>query len=171
MNNVAGDALENQREGLLSEAHVELQRQRQSHGHLQEYQQDVQRHVSEVQHEVQSQQVASRTTSRSGASESSAEIQPLRRELDTWLLSVAAWKEQHTDAKVQSICFPRSAQILRVRGMLEVRRQKTNTFRQMVLRMRAEIHDSVVRSKEEVAYVLAATTLGVIMHPRSVRDI
>ena len=105
MTSVPSDALENQRRSLLNEATAELQRhQRQSHEHLQEYQQGVRRHVSEVRQEVQVQQVASRedveilrrelsqclaerahgqnrlTTSRSGASESSSEIQQLRHE-------------------------------------------------------------------------------------------
>ena len=107
MKSVAGDALENQRRSLLNDATAELQRhQRQSSEHLQEYQQGVRRHLSEVQHQDQVQQVASGeqveilrrelsqsfaeasnyqsqcTTSRSGASESSSEIQPLRQERD-----------------------------------------------------------------------------------------
>ena len=107
MKSVAGDALENQRRSLLNDATAELQRhQRQSSEHLQEYQQGVWRHLSAVQHQDQVQQVASReqveisrrelsqsfaeasnyqsqcTTSRSGASESSSEIQPLRQERD-----------------------------------------------------------------------------------------
>ena len=54
MNSVAGDALENQRRSLLSEATAELQRhQRQSHKHPRNYQQGVRRHLSEVQQEVQ----------------------------------------------------------------------------------------------------------------------
>ena len=49
------------RRGLLDEATVELQRhQRQSHEHLQEYQQGVRRDLSEVQQKVPVQQVASR---------------------------------------------------------------------------------------------------------------
>ena len=61
VNSVAGDALENQRRSLLSEATTELQRHPgQSHKHLQEYQQGVRRHLSEVQPEVKVQQVASR---------------------------------------------------------------------------------------------------------------
>ena len=47
MTSIAGDALENQRRSLLNEATAELQRQ--SHEHLQEYQQSVQRQLSEVQ--------------------------------------------------------------------------------------------------------------------------
>ena len=59
MKSVAGDALENQRRSLLTEATAELQRhQRQSQEHLQEYQRGVRRPLSEVQYEVQDQQVA-----------------------------------------------------------------------------------------------------------------
>ena len=55
---VAGEALENQRSNLPSEAESELQRhQRENQKHLQEYQLDVQRYLSEVQNEVQCQQV------------------------------------------------------------------------------------------------------------------
>ena len=47
MKSVASDALENRRRSLLSEATAPIFRQ--SHQHLQEYQQSVQRQVSEVQ--------------------------------------------------------------------------------------------------------------------------
>ena len=57
---VAGDASEHQRIHLLSEANSELQRYgRQSYEHLQDCQQGVRRHVSEVQQEVQVPHVAS----------------------------------------------------------------------------------------------------------------
>ena len=50
MNSVAGDAVENQRRSLLTEATTQLKRhQRQNHDHLQEYQQGVRRHLSDVQ--------------------------------------------------------------------------------------------------------------------------
>ena len=56
MNSIAGDALENRRRNLLSEASAELERHRkQSQEHLQEYQQGVPRHLSQVQHEAQGQ--------------------------------------------------------------------------------------------------------------------
>ena len=73
MNSVAGDALENLRRSLLSEATAELQRQ--SREHLQEYQQGVRRHMSEGQQEVQVQQGASRE-----------EVENLRREFSLSLL-------------------------------------------------------------------------------------
>ena len=58
MNGVAGDALENLRRSLLSEATMELEsHQRQSHEHLQEYKQGVRRHLSE---DPQEEQVSSR---------------------------------------------------------------------------------------------------------------
>ena len=58
MNSVASAALENQRRSLPNEATTEIQRhQRQKHEYLQEYQQIVRRHSSEVQQEVQIQQV------------------------------------------------------------------------------------------------------------------
>ena len=60
MNSVAGDALENHKRSLLNEVTAELQHQRQSHEHLQECQESVRRHWSEVQQVVQVQQVASR---------------------------------------------------------------------------------------------------------------
>ena len=107
MQSVTCDALENLRRNLLIEATAELQwRQTQSREHLQEYKQCVQRHFSEVQQQVHVQQVARReeveilrhelsrslaegshyqnlfTTSRSGASESSSDIQQLRQERD-----------------------------------------------------------------------------------------
>ena len=50
MKSVASDALENQRSDLLTDATMELQRhQRHSHEHLQECQQGVRSHLSEVQ--------------------------------------------------------------------------------------------------------------------------
>ena len=53
MSSVGSDAMKNLRTSLLNEATMELQRnQRHSH-ELQEYQQGVRRHVSEVQQEVQ----------------------------------------------------------------------------------------------------------------------
>ena len=59
MQSVAGDALGNQRIGLIDEATAELPRhQMQCHEHLQGYQRDVRRHLSEVRHQVQAQQVA-----------------------------------------------------------------------------------------------------------------
>ena len=82
-----------QRRSLLDEATAQLQRHhRQSHGHLHEYLQSVQRYLSEVQHEVQSQQVAIESfrhelsqslaegSGRFGASEHSSENQQLRHE-------------------------------------------------------------------------------------------
>ena len=101
LNCVAGDAVENQTRHLLREAGSEHQRHRTLN---QKYQQEVQRHVSEVLNEVHSQQVASRegvdilrhelshspaegthyqnlyTSGRSGASEGSSEMQQLRQE-------------------------------------------------------------------------------------------
>ena len=47
MNDVVGDALENQRRSLLDEATTEVQRhQRPNHEHLEEYVQGVRRHLS-----------------------------------------------------------------------------------------------------------------------------
>ena len=61
MRGVAGDALENRRRNLLSEATAELERQqRQCHEQLKGYRQRVQRHLSEIRQEVQIQQFASR---------------------------------------------------------------------------------------------------------------
>ena len=114
MNSVAGDALENQRRNLLSEPNSKIQRHRwPNQVRLQEYQQGVQRHLPEVQNEVRSQHVASGeeletftqdlsqslaegsldqtlfTTSRSGAYESSAEIQQLRHEREHFDFSLS----------------------------------------------------------------------------------
>ena len=151
----------------------------QGHGHLQEKQDDDQRHLSEDQKEVQSQQVASReeieklrhelsqslvqgadcwtlyNTSGSGSLESSSEIQQLPQERDsltTRCRSLETEMQRLRDAV--SLVEPQVAQVLRLRGMLEVQRQTSNTLQADVLRLRAEnIRSSrnVERSTDEVA--------------------
>ena len=166
-----------QRRNLISEANAERQiHQRQGHGHLQEKQDDDQRHLSEDQKEVQSQQVASReeieklrhelsqslvqgahcwtlyNTSGSGALESSSEIQQERDSLTIRCRSLETEMQRLRDAV--SLVELQVAQVLRLRGMLEVQRQTSNTLQADVLRLRAEnIRSSrnVERSTDEVA--------------------
>ena len=143
VNSVASDALENQRRrGLFNEATMELQRhQRHSHEHLQEYQQGVRRHfvvqqvasgdeVEILRHEW-SQSLAEGsqyqnlyTTSRSGASESSSDIQQSRHERDHL---AAHCRNFETDTLAcQSAVRSLEAQMVkirRLRRMLEVKRK------------------------------------------------
>ena len=138
---------------MLNDATAELQKhQRAKPRHLQEYQQGVRRHLSEAQHEVQVPRFASgeevehlrhelsqslaegsyyqnqSTTSRSGASESSSEIQQSRQERDH--LNVHGHNLETETQAGQSAVRSHEAQvvqILQMRGMIHVERLKLNS--------------------------------------------
>ena len=108
MNCVASDALEKKRRNLLKEATTELERhQRQRHEHLQDYQQSVRRHVSEVQHKDQVQQVARKeeveilrhelAQSLAEASENRSEIKQLRQKHDSLTTHCRSFENGNTE--------------------------------------------------------------------------
>ena len=79
------------------------------------------------------------TTSRSGASESSSEIRQLRHERDSLTDSCRSLeRETQRCRRALSSFETQIAQIPRSRGKLDVQRQKSNTLRADVLRLRAD---------------------------------
>ena len=90
MNSVARDALENHKRNLLIEANSEIQRhKKKSRESLQEYQQSVPRHLSEVQQELQVQQVARRWE----------EVDILRHELSQSLAEGSHYQNMYTTSR------------------------------------------------------------------------
>ena len=127
MNSVAGDALENQRRSLLSEARTVQ--------NLVESQKVTSREeVEKLRYEL-SQSPTLYNTSRA-APESSSEIQPLRRERDS-LITCCRSRETEIGRLRGSRFFGRG-EIPRLRGMLEVERRKPNTLQAGVLRLTDE---------------------------------
>ena len=198
MQSVAGDALGNQRIGLIDEATAELPRhQMQCHEHLQGYQRDVRRHLSEVRHQVQAQQVARKENVehlRHELSHSLADgsryqnlyttkdlvlrecISKCDKSVITWLFIVAAWKEKRKNANVQSVLLKRK---WRRDSLIEVNpgcrttevEYSTGPNSSLCGRKFTAL-SKLERSTEDVAQLQACClSFGITLTPRSVSEI
>ena len=187
MNSVAGGVLESQRT-ILSEANAELERHsRQSRRHLQEYEQQTQHDVPEVHHEVRSQQVPRREEiEKVGHGLSQSQVEVSRHQTLYNKAGAGATEQVHrkssscdkcgiiTSRRTVSCLDAQVAQILRLRGMLEVERAKYNTLQADVLRLKKidrSLKFWIGQKKRLPSCELAAMILGNFLNSHRMRKV